>query len=97
MQSRLPFLCAISLLSALTGCGGGASSSATTRSGDFTLAIAPCFDYDYSRRCCADCYAYRFSGERLQWQCELGRRLLTKRCYGYTDDPVDSSRRAAAD
>jgi arylsulfate sulfotransferase len=42
MQSRIPFLCAISLLTVLTACsGGGTSSSATTESADFTLAIVP--------------------------------------------------------
>ncbi len=38
MQSRIAFLGAISLLTVLTGCGGGGSSKPTA---DFTLAIAP--------------------------------------------------------
>ena len=38
MQSRIAFLGAISLLTVLTGCGGGGSSKSTA---DFTLAIAP--------------------------------------------------------
>ena len=38
MQSRTAFLCAISLLTVLTGCSGGGSSESTA---DFTLAIAP--------------------------------------------------------
>src|ERR1700689_3953597 len=38
MQSRTAFLCAISLLAVLVGCGGGGSSKPTA---DFTLAIAP--------------------------------------------------------
>jgi arylsulfate sulfotransferase len=43
MQSRISLLCAISLLTVLTGCGGGGgtSSNTTTGSGDFTLAIVP--------------------------------------------------------
>jgi arylsulfate sulfotransferase len=38
MQSPTAFLCAISLLTVLTGCGGGGSPKPTA---DFTLAIAP--------------------------------------------------------
>ena len=38
MQPRTVFLGAISLLTVLTGCGGGGSSKSTA---DFTLAIAP--------------------------------------------------------
>jgi arylsulfate sulfotransferase len=41
MRSRFPLLCTISLLTVLAGCGGGSSSTATTGSGDFTVAIAP--------------------------------------------------------
>jgi arylsulfate sulfotransferase len=50
MQSRVSLLCAISLLTVLTGCGGGSSNSnsgtagssgSTTGPADFTLAIAP--------------------------------------------------------
>jgi arylsulfate sulfotransferase len=51
MQSRNAFLCAISLITVLAGCGGGSSNSnsgttgssggTTTGSADFTLAIVP--------------------------------------------------------
>ena len=42
MHSRISFLCAVSLLTVLTGCsGGGTSSNTTTGSGDFSLAIVP--------------------------------------------------------
>jgi arylsulfate sulfotransferase len=42
MHSRMSFLCAVSLLTVLTGCsGGGTSSNTTTGSGDFSLAIVP--------------------------------------------------------
>jgi arylsulfate sulfotransferase len=44
MQSRITFLCAVSLLTVFAGCSSGGSpsnSAATSESGDFTLAIAP--------------------------------------------------------
>ena len=41
MRSRFPLLCAVSVLTILTGCGGGTSGSTATGSGDFSLAIVP--------------------------------------------------------
>jgi arylsulfate sulfotransferase len=41
MRSRFPLLCAVSVLTILTGCGGGTSGNPATGSGDFSLAIVP--------------------------------------------------------
>ncbi len=42
MRSRFPLLCAVSVLTILTGCGGGSNSGSTaTGFGDFSLAIVP--------------------------------------------------------
>jgi len=54
-------------------------------------------DYNHPRRCSANRHDYRFSNEWLYRKCERSRRLLTQRRHCYTDDPVDGSRRAAAD
>ena len=93
MQPRTAFLCATSLLTVLTGCGGGGSNiDRRLHPGDRSLG-----GYAHSRRRCADDRDYCITGERLYRECERGCRFSARRRHGLTDDPIHGSRFAAAD
>ena len=53
--------------------------------------------YDHARRRCAELHGYCVTCKRLYRECERGGRRFAQRRHGHTDDPVRSSRWAAAD